>query len=268
MMTNQRYKGRFILLAIIFLLVIALPLFINLGKLPIRIWDEARLAINAYEMKKSGNLLVTSFEGSPDMWNTKPPLMIWLQSASISFLGYNEFALRLPSAVAAFVTCILLVGFSKRAFNTFLPGVLASLVLVTINGYVHIHAARTGDYDALLALFTSGFLLAGFLFIETGKKKYLHLFFLCIALALLTKSVQGLIFLPGLGLYLVIQKKLMLFLRNKWFYIDALLVIIFAGGYYFLRELYNPGYLQAIWENELGGRYLNTLEENKAGKGY
>jgi 4-amino-4-deoxy-L-arabinose transferase-like glycosyltransferase len=145
--------------------IIAIPLFLHLGKLPIRIWDEARLAMNAYEMAENGNLLVTHFEGKPDMWNTKPPLMIWLQAGFIKILGFNEMALRLPAAIAGFFTCMMMVYFSVRYWKNYIPGMIASLVLVTANGYVHIHASRTGDYDAPLARFTTVFLLAIFIFI-------------------------------------------------------------------------------------------------------
>jgi len=43
-----------------------MPIFGHLDTLPIRISDESRLAINAYEMLKNKNYLVTHFEGKPD----------------------------------------------------------------------------------------------------------------------------------------------------------------------------------------------------------
>lgn len=67
---------------IVLLAMIAVPLFGHLDTLPLRLWDESRLAINAYEMMKDGDLIVTHFNGQPDMWNTKPPLMIWCQAGS------------------------------------------------------------------------------------------------------------------------------------------------------------------------------------------
>ena len=87
-----------------FLLAILLyfPIFGHLDTLVLRQYDESRLAINAFEMFKDGNFLVTHFEGNPDMWNTKPPMMIWLQVFFINLIGLGELALRLPSAFAAF----------------------------------------------------------------------------------------------------------------------------------------------------------------------
>jgi hypothetical protein len=84
----------------------------------------------------------------------------------------------------------------------------------------------------------------------------------------LTKSIQGLMFLPAILLYVVYRRQLRLLLTNKWFYMDLAITLFITGGYYLLREHYNPGYLQAVWENELGGRYLQPLEENNYGYAY
>lgn len=248
--------------------LVAIPIFLHLDKQPIRVWDEARLSINAYEMNKNGNLLVTHFEGAPDMWNTKPPLMIWLQVLFIKIVGFNELAIRLPSAIAALLTCVLMAVFSRKYFKDALPGIIACMVLVTANGYIHIHASRTGDYDALLTLFTTLFSLSMFMYVENRSTKYLHVFFAALTLAVLTKSIQGLLFLPAIGLYVVFNKALKDLLTSKWFYIDLGILLFVTGGYYLLREQYNPGYLRAVWDNELGGRYLETLEENRYGADY
>ena len=86
---------------LILLLVIAsIPLFIHLDVLPFRLWDESRLASNAYEMHRNGNLIVTYYEGQPEMWNTKPPLAIWMQLIFIKILGFNELAVNRAAAVA------------------------------------------------------------------------------------------------------------------------------------------------------------------------
>jgi hypothetical protein len=42
------------------------------------------------------------------------------------------------------------------------------------------------------------------------------------------------------------------------------IIVFFFGGYYLLREMLNPGYMRAVVENEMTGRYFHTLEENEA----
>jgi hypothetical protein len=53
-------------------------------------------------------------------------------------------------------------------------------------------------------------------------------------------------------------------LKNKHVYIGFLIPVTVCFVYYYSRELVNPGYLKAVFENELGGRYLNVIEEHKA----
>jgi len=72
--------NRTVLKIILFLSLVYFPIFLHLDILPLRMWDEARYAINAYEMNQNGNFIVTHYQGQPDMWNTKPPLMIWFQA--------------------------------------------------------------------------------------------------------------------------------------------------------------------------------------------
>ncbi len=242
-----------------------MPIFGYLDTLPIRIWDEARLAINAYEMFNNGDFIVTYFEGNPDMWNTKPPFLIWFQVFFMNILGVNELAVRLPSAIAAFFTCIILLVFSHKYLKSTWFGFIAVLVLITTHGYINLHATRTGDYDALLTLFTT---LSGLLFFSYCEKqnyKHLYLFFLFTALAVLTKSVAGLLFLPAMFIYCVVQKQLVPLLKSKHFYIGLFSFFGLVTGYYLLREANNTGYIAAVQENELGGRYLEVVENHAHG---
>jgi len=242
-----------------------MPLFGFLDRLPIRDWDESRLAHNAYEMYKNNNYIVTHYEGSPDLWNTKPPLMIWLQTGFMHLVGPNELAVRLPSAFAALFTVIVLMLFSQRYLKSFWFGFIAVMVLITTFGYVDYHATRTGDYDALLTLFTTMSGLSLFLFSETRKNLYLYLLFIGLTLAVITKSINGLLFTPALLIYMVYRREVLILLKSKHFYIGLGIFVMTVASYYLLREYLNPGYLEAVVSNELGGRYLNTLDNHQHG---
>ena len=63
----------------ILVFLIVWPCVVHLDKQTMRMWDEARFAVHAMEMARNGNWLVQHFDGSPDMWSTKPPLATWLQ---------------------------------------------------------------------------------------------------------------------------------------------------------------------------------------------
>ncbi len=258
---NKKYLTylKFLILGIL----LYTPIFGHLDTFPIRIWDEARIATNAYEMHKDGDWLVTHFEGKPEMLNTKPPFMTWCQVMFVKLIGVNELAIRLPSAFAAFCTCLILLILSIRYLQSFWLGFIAIMILITSDGYIGHHAARTGDYDAMLALFTTLFILCFFLFIEFKKTKFLYFFFIALSLAVLTKGVAGLMFLPALVIYSVWKRQFVSLIKNKHFWRGAGVFIVVALGYYLLRESQSPGYIDAVSREELGGRFLKTSDGHK-----
>lgn len=254
------YKFRY--LWIFFLLFI--PVFGYLDIMPIRIWDEARVAMNSYEMLNDGDYIVTHLDGAPEMWNTKPPLLNWIQVICMKLFGVNEVSIRLPSAIAALLTILLLLIFAERYMRNFWFGFIIIAVLLTSHGYINLHATRTGDYDALLTFFTTLSSLSLFLYVENKRSKYLYVFFIGLALGVLTKSITGLLFAPGLLVYLLWQKQFIPLFKTKHFYFGIGVFILLVFGFYLLREFKNPGYLVAVWENEIGGRYLETIEKHNA----
>ncbi len=255
-------KIKFFLFVILFIGLLYFPVFLHLSFFSLRDWDESHLACNALEMIDNGNIFVTYYNGSPDMWNVKPPLMIWLQAISLKTLGYNELAVRLPSALAVLLTVFLIMYFCKKQFKSKLLAYLAALILITSSGYISGHISRTGDYDALLTFFTTFYIVNFFAYLYTDRdnKKYLYLTAIGITLALLTKGIQGLIFLPVMFIFVLYKKKFKLLVSNRHFYFSIIIILIFGIGYYLLRESMNPGYLSAVYNNELGGRYFKVNE--------
>lgn len=230
--------------------------------MPIRIWDEARHAVNSQEMLENGNILVPHFRGKPEMWTTKPPLLIWLQAISLKCFLMNEFAVRLPSAVAGLFTCFLLMWFSKRHLGHYFVGYIACVILVTTQGYVGHHVTRTGDFDALLCLFTTASILFFYLALSNKSNRYLLLFFIALTLGVFTKSIAILIFSPVWILFAVSIKRFNWLVSNKKFYQYSLVFVLPVLAYYLGREAVNPGYLHAVYNNEITGRYLNTVENH------
>lgn len=238
-------------------------LFYRLDFLPFRVWDESRQAVQVYEMRENGDYIVPRFESAPDMWNTKPPLLVWAQTVSAKIFGYGEWAIRFPVALCALLTCVVLLLYLKRVAGSVWPGFVAGLVLVTLNTYNCVHGSRTGDFDVPLTLFLTWAACSFFAYLQLGNRpKDLYLFFVALALAVLTKSVAGLFLLPAFGLFFVLGGYGWRLVFNRHF-LGGLCIFLFAvSGYYLLREHYNPGYLQAVWNNEIGGRYGQALENH------
>lgn len=249
------------------LLLLAIPIFVGLGDLPFRVWDEGRIALNTYEMLENKDFISLTFSGLPEFWNTKPILLHWLQGISITLLGFDEFSFRLPSAIAAFLTCWIVYRVGAKKFNSPVVGWIAAIFLVSFIGFVGEHSGRTGEYDALLALFTTLATLYFYKSVEEQSKYLLH-FLAFIALAALTKGIAGLLFLPVLGLFALWRKAVVRLLLSKEFYIGLIVFIISVGGYYYAREINQPGYLEAVYMNELGGRFGETVEQHQGSLGF
>jgi len=246
-------------LTVLALLAISFPLAFDLAQAPIQTWDEARQAVNAFEMLRSGGRwLVTTFAQQPDLGNTKPPLLIWLQALSMGLLGPSEVAVRLPSLLAALGTVGLLYG-AGRAVGRPAWGLLAGAILTTTQGYLGPHLARSGDYEALLCMWVLGQVLATFAYAETRCRRYVAWAAVATAGAVLTKGVAGLLGLPALALYLLWTNTLWITLRRPAFWLAAGVAVAVPVLYYASRERALPGYWAAVAANELGGRFGRNL---------
>lgn len=226
----------------------------NVGTPVLHVWDEARLAVNAAEMLRSGDWLVARYDGQPDLWNTKPPLLIWLQAASLHVLGYSMWAFRLPSMLAALATAWLLYRFGRYTLGSRFVGSFAALILASSPGFNGTHVARFGDYDALLCLALTAAALSWYQYAQQRQARRLWRGAGWLALALLTKSAAALLLLPGVaaGLLLLPGGRRVL---SQWRTYGALALacgplVLFYG----LREAAAPGYLAATWFNDWYGR--------------
>lgn len=257
-------KGRFINLFILISLSILcyLVFFRQLGLFTSRIWDESRNGVNALEMIKTKNPIVTYFHQSPDMWNTKPPFYIWIVVIMFKLFGANELTLRLPSAIAATLVTFSIFIFSFKILKNKWIGLLGSLILISSMGFPDIHIGRTGDYDAMLTLFVFLGSLMFFIYLENRLAKYLWLTGLFFIMAVLTKGIAGMMIFPGIFIYLLISKNLLKLIKDKNFYKVLLIYILIIGGYYIGREYLNHGYLKAVWNEEIFGRTKNNLGAN------
>lgn len=82
--------------------VVALPLLallLSLGSAPLFDRDEGAFSEATREMLARGDFLSTWLDGEPRY--DKPILIYWLQALAVLLLGVNEWAFRLPSALAA-----------------------------------------------------------------------------------------------------------------------------------------------------------------------
>jgi 4-amino-4-deoxy-L-arabinose transferase-like glycosyltransferase len=222
-------------------------------------WDEARLGNNALEMLASRQWVVMQFEHKPEMWNTKPPLLIWLQGFSMTCFGASPLSLRLPTALAVLATVLILYFWTARWLKHPLAGLAAALLLLSTPGYVVEHVAATADYDAFLTLWTTLLALHWFEYTVSGRASTARWVGVWALLAVLTKGIAGLLFAPGLLLFTIVTGTT----RRLWqpaVWQAVSIVVVGGASWYALREWTAQGYLAAVWENEIYGRASSNAE--------
>lgn len=257
LLNNSYFKGTLLVITII---LCCIPLFAKLGVAPIYMWDEATYANNALDMYLTHDPVVVRMEGQPDLYNTKPPFVLWMETISLHLFGWNEFAIRLPSAVFALLTILVLLWFSLAVFDSVLIAMVAMLTLVSANGYVTIHVTRSGDLDATLVFWITLYLLVFLKYLLKPGRPGLHFFLMAVGItgAFYTKGIAGWLPVPLLVIVSIADGSFFNLLRQKAVYMAAAIVLLLSGSYYLLRETMSPGYWSVVYASELM-RFNNTV---------
>lgn len=112
---------------LLLLVSVASAFFVNLWGYFLFDLDEGAFSEATREMLASGNYAATYLDGEPRY--DKPILSYWFQAISIQVFGLNEFAVRLPSAIAATLWVAVVIRFFKQLVRQH-RALLAGLILV------------------------------------------------------------------------------------------------------------------------------------------
>lgn len=162
-----------ILLFLILILAGILRLY-NLDSNPPSLsWDEASLGYNAYVI--ANNLHDEHGEFLPlarfiAFGDYKPPGYIYIDSFFVKFLGLNEFAVRLPSALAGISLVLFAYLLVKELFGRDKPALVAAFMLAVSPWDLHL--ARAAYEAHLAALFN---LIGLYFFFKSLKKGWYYL---------------------------------------------------------------------------------------------
>lgn len=170
-------------------------LFLNLGAIPLFDVDEGAFAEATREMLARGDYVSTWLNGQPRF--DKPILIYWLQAASSRMFGLDEFALRLPSSLAACAWISAVFAFTRRFLDQGAAWAAAFIAATSVGVTV---IGRAAIADALLNLLLA---LAMFDIIRYGadsrskpRPGLRRRIFFWIGLGLLTKGPVALL-VPG-----------------------------------------------------------------------
>lgn len=251
-----------------FLLAALLFLFVDARIAPIALPDESRIAGNALEMYLRGFSLVTTWDFRPELWNTKPPLLIWLSALSMHIFGPTEWAFRLPSAFAAIGTLALTLWFVRKVSGSLALALGSGSLLLLSPGFFGEHGARTGEYDATLLFFVTGGLMLLMLALSRARPSagLLVASGAMIALGALTKTIAAFIPVVGAVLYILMTRRTGRVLAGwKGYVLAGTIALVPLLIFYAAREAAAPGYLHAVLHNDIAGRYGQTIDTDPHG---
>ena len=268
--------------ALAFLVVSSLLVFVRLGGGPIEVYDEGLYGRHAQSaLAHNVYLHAVDPKGSfptGDIKFSKPPLSIWVTAASFAVFGPTLFALRLPFALATFVSGWLAFAWGLRLqrgrAGPWLGFAWGSLFLASHGAY---HFGRTATIDALLLAFIMISLYAHARAISSRGLRSVLFCLLAgtgIALAFLTKQlVCALVAVPIAGVELARMRRegfLRPFLRAA---VSLGIPLIVAGAWVvMLWSKLGPQTREVLWSHAIVRRvrgfdgihhhnYLNRIAE-------
>jgi 4-amino-4-deoxy-L-arabinose transferase-like glycosyltransferase len=215
--------------------------------------DEPRYAQVAREMLERHDWITPVLGGRP--WLEKPPLYYWQAMLAYRIFGVSDWAARLPSALDA-TLLVLAVYFFLRRFRcgSELDGALVAASCAGIVGY-----ARAASTDMpLAAAFTIG-MLAWWAWRESGKRSYLAIFYVFMALGTLAKGpVAPFLAITVIVFYAVAAGELRLVLKTLWLP-GIVLFCVVALPWYVAVQARNPEFFREFIVEHNLGRFSKNL---------
>ena len=207
--------------------------FYNLGTNPPSLtWDEAAWGYNAYSLGVDGKDEFGRFlphDYLESFGDFKPPMYAYLDILPVKFLGLNEFATRVPSALFGTLTVLLTFFLVRRIFQTSKNKDLISsfsALFLAISPW-HILLSRAA-FEANVASFFIILGVWGFLAAVQGRRWFLIISAVSFALSMYTFNTARVVS-PLLVILLSVSFRKTLFSLKK-----EVLIAAFIGMFVFL----------------------------------
>jgi len=210
---------------------------------------DAVQASIARNMLESGDWVTARLNGIPYL--EKSPLKYWLIAASFAIFGVNDWAARIPVALAAVALCWLTARFGTWAFGA-RAGMYAGLALATSAGLFLFTRVQIPDVILTLTITLALWALLGAL---EGERRWALVFWAAIGAGLLLKGLIAAVFPLGAALlYLLLRGQLLN--QETWRRLRPLagiaLLLAIAAPWHIAATLANPPYFDLTLRSEPG----------------
>lgn len=229
----------------------AIVFFFKLGTYGLWEPDEGRYAEIAREMLAARDFIVPHLNYVP--YIEKPPLLYWLTALSMSILGVDEFAARLPNALAALIGVIATFVFALRAFDR-RRAILAAAVLTTSGLYAVM--AQVLTTDMLLTAAVTVALFAFYLHFREGGR-WCWLLYAAAGIGVLAKGPVGaaIPLLAGVA-FLWWERELKGAIRRFHVFAGFVLIAAIALPWFAVVMLKEPGFFDFYFVGEHFRRFF------------
>src|SRR5690348_14930573 len=113
-MRRRSIEQQYWIWACAILALAAFNLTYRLGSEIVTEWDESLYALSAWETATTGHWVAHRLLGAVDYYNSKPPLNVWLIAGAFKLFGTGLLALRLTSAISAWLAVLTLQIWARR----------------------------------------------------------------------------------------------------------------------------------------------------------
>ncbi len=189
---------------------------------------EGQYAGAAREMVENHQWLLPTNDGIPRL--QKPPLLYWLIIVSFKFFGINAAVARLPGALAvvASVALIFLIG---EKLTDYWRGFIAGLIYLSFCGTFLL--GRIVMPEPIVSAFIAGAIFCGLCGYQRRRHRraWFGGFWICSALACLTKGLLGVVYPAAVFLLLSMfyrEARLRFRALLRWKYVAIFLLIVAA----------------------------------------
>jgi hypothetical protein len=199
---------------------------------------QAQIARN---MLVSGDWVTARLDGVAYL--EKAPLVYWMMAASYRVFGVNDWAARLPLALAVVLLCFVTYRFGRWAFDE-QAGMFTGIILASSVGLFLF--TRILIPDAMLTLAITGAIWAWLRLLEPDEEhphRWAAVMGLCLGVGLLLKGLIAVVFpvLAGLAFMAITRQ---LFSWTAWKKLDLWLVatiaLLLAAPWHILATINNP----------------------------
>ena len=178
--------------------ILALSAFFNMFKLTQNGYANTYYAAAVRSMLLNWhNFFFASFDPGGLVSVDKPPLALWVETASAKLFGFSSASILLPEAVAGVAAVGLLYLLVERYFGR-VAGLIAALALAV--SPVSVAVARDNNPDSLFVLLLVAAAYVGAHAIESGRLRTLLAAAVLTGLAFETKMLAAAIIVPGIAL--------------------------------------------------------------------